>query len=202
MENKEAIIILPESNESAEYRTDIKGWVSADGHWYLDEHIARWAGATHIHCEECGEIIPKNGYIICDKCRDKKDKERYYAMPEGEWVSGVPVTMMDGDKYFWDEDDILEYVYNNEIKIEDMMLVICKPVCAREIEPDEYYGDDLPLEQRLEIVNKGLYDKIMKVNEYIRRYKPVLSWTPGKYRVREDKIYDLQKELDSDMANE
>jgi hypothetical protein len=203
MENKETAIILPESNESAEYREDIKGWVSADGHWYNNEQIARRAGATHIHCEECGEIIPKRGYVICEKCRDKENKERYYAMPEGEWVSGAPITMMDGDMFFWDEDDILEYVYNVDgTRIEDMRLVICEPTYAREIEPDEYYEYDLPLEQKLEEVNEGLYKKIMEVNEYIRINKPVLSWSPSKYRLKEDKIFELQKELDSDIANE
>ncbi len=202
MENKETAIILPESNESAEYRTDIKGWVSAGGHWYLDEHIARWAGATHIHCEECGEIIPKRWIYICDKCRDKKDKERYYAMPEGEWEVDAPITMVGGDIYFWDEDEILEYAYNYELRIENMMLVMCEPVYAREIEPDEYYEYDLPLEQKLEEVNEDLYNKIMGVNEYIREHKPILSWSPSKYRMKEDMVYELQKELDSDIANE
>ena len=56
-------IVMYDSPEAATYRTDIKGWVSRDGHFYGDngpsaEHGARWSGCTHMNCK-CGTSMRK-----------------------------------------------------------------------------------------------------------------------------------------------
>ena len=44
-------IVMRDSPESAQYRTDLKGWVSRDGFYFGDgpqgERTARYAGCTH-----------------------------------------------------------------------------------------------------------------------------------------------------------
>ena len=46
------VIIMEESPEAAEYRTDISGWVSCNGNYYgKDERMARYDGATHKEWE-------------------------------------------------------------------------------------------------------------------------------------------------------
>ena len=67
--------IFPESTEAATFMK-VEGWVSRDGRFYgKDERTARWGGATHIYCRECGEPCPKN-WLVCEACREKKDKEK------------------------------------------------------------------------------------------------------------------------------
>lgn len=58
---KEKIIILKDSPESCSYKTDLKGWVSANGFYYgEDKNLASYAGCTHYKCEKCEYIYPKN----------------------------------------------------------------------------------------------------------------------------------------------
>lgn len=52
-------MILPSSDEAAQQVT-VTGWRSREGLFYgNDERIARWAGATHVECSECGKPTPK-----------------------------------------------------------------------------------------------------------------------------------------------
>lgn len=60
--------------------------------------------------------------------------------------------------------------------------MICEPNYAWEIEPDEYYCDDLPEDRTLDDVYPELAEAIEKVNELIRKEEKPLSWGAGKYR--------------------
>jgi hypothetical protein len=45
-------VVMYESSEAASIQT-VTGWVGADGRfWGNDEHMARYCGATHRHCEK------------------------------------------------------------------------------------------------------------------------------------------------------
>jgi ribosomal protein S27AE len=59
-------------------------------------------------------------------------------------------------------------------------LIICDPVLATPIDPNEYYSDSLPDDGGT--VSDKLDDAFDRLNEVIRKEKP-LSWVPGKYAV-------------------
>jgi hypothetical protein len=106
-------IIMYDSPEAAEQIT-LTGWISKgkDGQfWYKDEHMARWAGCTHKKCD-CGNVMKKS-YTMCETCRAKAARERYLKLPFKEWDRVEPVTESWGDKYFFNEEDLIEYMMEN-----------------------------------------------------------------------------------------
>lgn len=175
-------IILYDSDEAASIKT-VTGWVSGKGiFWGENEHQARWGGCTHIKCE-CGNLASKS-YTHCENCRAKRERERYFALPFREY-KGEPVVIWNTDKYFFDEDSIIEYLEDNdETEVE---LLFCReekwtPVSSdiwEGIMPEDEY--DLPDELQTAL------DNLNKVIESL----PACSYFPGKerttYKLKEDK---------------
>lgn len=175
-------IILPESSEAATFRTGLSGWVDRSGFfWGTDEHQARWSGATHIHCDQCGEIILKRSY--CHTCHAKKERKRYEAMPKEPWNGEDLIYSFELDKYYSDIDSIDADAEENGISIAGMMLVFCDPVYASRIDIDGLFDDDLPDGARLYDVDRKLATMLRAVNLYIKKRPPILSYFPGKVAV-------------------
>jgi hypothetical protein len=176
MENE--MIVLETSDEAAHFVTGLSGWVSRSGRfWGADEHMARWEGCTHTTCG-CGKIMER-GWTKCPECRKKAADERFNAMPKKEWDGETPITLLGGDEYFFNREQLKEWCEDWETTPDKLQLVICEPNYACEIDSD-FYCDDLPEDQSLEDVAPELADKISEVNKYIRDKKPILSWGPGK----------------------
>ena len=181
--NKEEIVMY-DSAEAAEYRTDIKGWVSRHGRFFGDghdsEHLARWDGSTHRPCNLCGKAVEEKHYLACSGCREKRKRERYHAMPVGKWDGEVPLYSEFLDEYFNDTDEALDWMHcDNKTSaktLDDLMLVICEPVYARQIDED-FFCDELPEDGE---VPDDIADAIDAFNEVVKGYK--LSWVPGKAR--------------------
>ena len=168
-------IILGTSDEAAKIET-VTGWMSRTGRfWGKDERAARYDGSTHRLCS-CGEVIEKQGY--CRPCADKKEAEKFAAMERKEWDGKAMLYSQSADEYFHDSDQILDHCEEHECKPDDMQLVICEPVYAGEIDPNEYYHDDLPEDCE---VDGELADAFEELNKLIRESKLILSWMPGKF---------------------
>lgn len=176
--DKEEKIIFESSPEAASIQT-ITGWVSRDGRFWGNrpdsEAIARYAGATHKVCK-CGEIIVINGY--CHICYAKKEIEKYNSMERQEWNGKDGLHSQAFDEYCWDADDIDMLCEEEECIVDELRLIICEPVYAREIEPDEYYADNLPEDGETPDALQKFFNEL---NEQIREAKIILSWYPGKY---------------------
>lgn len=171
-------IILPTDDRAAEYRTNIKGWVSRLGHFYgEDEHLARYDGSTHNTCKNCGEPCEKH-WLICDKCRDKKEIEKYHAMPTKEWNGTDGLYSNSHDRWFWSWDELLDYCHDEDCTYDDLMLVIGEPTYATEIDPSEHYSDDLPEDGELPDDLRKPFDDL---NEFIRNNNIILSWVPSRF---------------------
>ena len=152
--------------------------MSAKGHFYgADEALARYDGSTHGKCSKCGNPCEKH-WLICDKCRDKKDIEKYHAMPKAEWNGTDGLYSNSHDEWFWNHDELDDYCADNDCAYEDLMLVIGEPTYAREIDPFEYYSDDLPDEGEMDT---DLQDAFIELNKFLRESKTILSWRPGKF---------------------
>jgi hypothetical protein len=172
-------IILFESEEAAKFVTGISGWVDREGRfWGKDERMARWSGCTHRKCEQCDTVIERL-YLICDACKLKKDIERYEALEKIDWDGNTPLYSHQIDKYFFDEDDLMFEIEENDCKPEEMRLVICRPNHLRQIDED-YFSDDLPEDGELPT---EITSALEVLNKVIREHEPV-SWSPSSKAIR------------------
>lgn len=169
-----------DSPESAAYKTDICGWVSRNGHfWGKDEHMARYDGCTHLKCK-CGKYFPKEGYMICPECRVIHDQETYSSFPKEKWDDKAPIATFGGGEYFWSREDLDEYLEDNNLKVEDLQLVFCKPLLLPQFDAYDLLYDYLPDDDR-EVPN-DIEDAVSALNEVLLKHKQ-LSWYPGKVAV-------------------
>lgn len=176
-------MILNTSDKAAEYRENISGWVSSTGRfWGYDEQMARWDGCTHVCCKNCNAPTNKR-YLICPKCREKNDKNVYKKRKTKIWQDDVMVYSDFLDKFFRDKEDVLDFCEENGYNIKDLRLLICEPLYAKEIDPNDYYWDDLP--EDLDEVPQGVQEAFDVLNETIAG-NFILSYIPTKYAVKLD----------------
>ena len=168
-------IIMADSPEAAEYKTGLSGWVSR-GQYFGDgpnaEDSARYHGCTHYVCKYCPAPAPKP-YTACQECRDKKDLERFYALPRADWDGKAMLYSEARSKYYADPDDAEDALDDGET-LADLRLVICKPNYVRQIDPDDFV-DDLPEDGELPPEVEAAMDTFNSAVAGI-----VLSWSPGK----------------------
>ena len=169
-----------DSPEAATYVTNIEGWIDVNRHFYGKgedgERMARWSSHTHKICE-CGNKMEKP-YTKCSDCRHKSAKERYDALPFKEWDGKEPICTWDGDTYFFREEDLIEYMMEDEDEpMKEIDLLICEPINYRPIDTetvaDETHEDWEPEDELLK--------KIDEFNAYLKTLHPH-SWTRGKIR--------------------
>lgn len=163
--------------EAATQKT-VTVWVSRHNRICQDEHCARYDGATHRACEQCGQPIEKH-WLICSDCRQKNEKAKYKAMPFKEWDRKAPLCIFGDDTYFFGEDDIEFYCEEHGCKEEDLELVICEPYKMPVLESD-FFEDCMPDDCDADLPDV-LADAIDQFNEIVQKQEP-LSWYPGKSR--------------------
>jgi hypothetical protein len=184
MEQEAKRVIMYDSPEAATYRKDIEGWVSIDniycGKGETGENLARYRSATHAKCE-CGAVIKTRTYKTCDACRHKKAIENYNKLPYRDY-DGSPVVEWNGDTYFFNEEDIENYLEDNEL--ESVNLLFCEENKWNKIEPD-YWEDITP--ENMEELPKKLQDALDNLNNIIDELPPC-SYSPGKIRTTYKKL--------------
>lgn len=169
-------IVMRDSPEAAQYRTDIKGWVSRDGRFFGDhqasEQDARYAGCTHVPCQRCGSPTPK-GHMQCSPCRAAHAAERYAAMPRASWDGTSMLYSQAKDQYYNTPADAAEDLEEGQT-LADLRLVICKPNYVRQIDPDyccDYLPEDGDVPARVAEAMEAFNAAVAGI---------VLSWSPGK----------------------
>jgi hypothetical protein len=184
MEQEAKKIIMYDSPEAATYRKDIEGWVSIDniycGKGETGENLARYRSATHTKCE-CGKVIKARTYLSCDECRHKKALENYNKLPFRKY-DGSPVSIWNDDTFFFNEDDIVDYLEDNGF--EEIDLLFCDKQYWNQIEPD-YWEDIMP--ENMDSLPKKLQDALDNLNKIISELPPC-SYLPGKIRTTYKKV--------------
>ena len=173
-------IILSTSAEAATYRTDIKGWVSRTGRYFgEDERLARYDGCTHSVCTACGAPAEKFR-IRCDACQANRAAEAWEALPLVEWDGETPLCIYPGDSYFFDVDQVRDYAAENDLKVSELRLALCKPIYAHKLEVEDW-ADELPEDGD---APEWLEEAISAFNAVIdiHRNDP-LAWMLGNQRV-------------------
>ncbi len=160
-------------------RVTLTGWVSSTGFFYgNDEHLARWAGCTHVKCKQCGAPTEKM-WTACEACRHKNDIDRYDALKKEKWDGATPLYSDAHDKYFFDFDELVDFlrdllVDDKSITVDDLRLKLCKPNMPREIDVD-HFSDDMPEDR--DDLPKAIEEAIEAFNAVMRAQAP-LSWSP------------------------
>jgi hypothetical protein len=179
MSNEKDEIILMDSDKAASLKT-VTGWVSRNGNFCGDnETLARWVGATHIKCEQCG-AVHKDGF--CQKCFDASRRAVYDAMPVVEWDTDCPVVIFGTNEYFWDFGDIETYAEDNDIPLSEMDLVLCVPRKPPPIDALELFSDYVPDDPDEHSIDQAVLDAVDALNKAIEAAPP-FSWTQGNQRV-------------------
>jgi len=180
-------MILNTSDEAARFVENVKGWVSRDGRFYGDdERSARWGGATHVPCADCGQPVEKN-WIRCEQCREKAEIERH-AKRERKRYDGGWVYSVTAQEFFEDEDALRDWLDDPDrnYTLESLRLVVCDPVYPHYIDADDLFCDDLPEDCSLRDVASELDEWIARANECIAgmiKCGSAISWRPGKFAV-------------------
>ena len=112
-----------------------------------DKHMASWCCCTHMICK-CGKEHSKS-WTKCVDCRAKLDHERWYAKPEVDWNGEWPIALADGDQYFFGEEALLDYIYEDadaddiEEIVSTLRLTSCSPNKPSHFDVNEYCCDQL-----------------------------------------------------------
>lgn len=165
------------SDQAAKFVTNLEGWVDRQGRfWGDDEHMARWSGATHIPCDKC-ETPTKKGFTQCESCREQNKIERYKALEKVIWDGKTPLYSEAHDEWFFDEESILDYLFEHETTPTKLRLVTSSPQYLNELDID-YFVDVLPEDDYC--LPDEVEEAMEAFNKVIRKSKPV-SWVPGQY---------------------
>lgn len=171
--------IILESDDKAASKRSVSGWVSRTGRFFgKNEDQARYDGCTHRPCD-CGKVFPKTEY--CRPCQQKKQIEKYDAMPFKEWDGETTLCLFEDETYFHSEEDVEDYIEDHDLKDEGIRLVICEPNYPPIVEEDhfdEVLAEDFCL---ADVASNLLDQKLTELNEVIQNHAP-FSWSPGKYR--------------------
>jgi len=149
--------------------------------------------ATHDDCKSCGVEFEKqySSSRYCSECEFKVSREKYLALPYIEWDGIVPVCIPNSDQYFFDSDEIEDYI--NEQKDCDpdspdyINLLICEPVPLRTLDY-EYWSDEMHEDWE---PSKELEEAVKALNIVIKS-QPTQSWLPSNIRTSYT-IDDLNK---------
>lgn len=173
--NTPETIILNTSDQAASIKTVI-GWVSRTGRfWGDDERMARYDGSTHKTCA-CGQIVKHSDH--CRTCQLSAELAEYEAMESKPWNGTDFLYSEAADCYFSNMSEIQDHCQRYDTTIEKLRLIICEPTYANEIDPSEYFIDELPEDGE---VPGEIADAFAVLNESIRQCGTPLSWHPGDY---------------------
>lgn len=182
MDNRKEEVVLSTSDAAASIKT-VTGWVSRSGRfWGDDERMARYDGCTHGVCD-CGATMDK-GYTKCEACRQTAEIERYNAKPKAEWDGESPLYSDAADRYFFDNDELADFITEHEGNISGLRFVICEPNRARPLDYD-HWGDDLPEDGDMPA---ALVAAIDALNAVVATLEP-LSYEPGQFAANANSVW-------------
>lgn len=175
--------------EGAEHRTGLSGWVCKTCRRFFgeEEHLARYCCAKDRPCqtEGCKNRTPSAGYIICDSCQETNRLKRWLALPEVAWDGETPLCLDDDDRYFFDADQLADYLADEEVKLEDLRLVICEKERPPRFDMTDFLCDHIP--EDMDIDNPEEIEQA--VEDWIKAHVPDI-WVAGKTRPTQASVLD------------
>lgn len=164
--------IFPEQDEAAVYKENIKGWISRHGQFFGDnEDGARYSGATHFRCDSCETTVNK-GRRLCQSCSNKFKTTRYATLTKEKWNGEALYSEM-FDEYFFDEDELIDFMQTNECMLDELLLVTCQLEPWPELDID-FFDEALPEDGDVPF---ELVEAVNAFNETVKKTKPI-TWYP------------------------
>ncbi len=174
--------------EDSAHRVTVEGWSCKEcGQFYGDkegaERAARYCCHTDAPCGVDGCTNRKSRHRIhCDSCYHKAKVKRYdteIVQEEDRRAPSnlCPLSMLDGDEYFFDLDSLLDHCEEHEIKPSDLFLVYCRPHDPPPFELSEHLSDYMP-EDYCSLPN---HEEAAKAEDAVNRYLDAnrpFSWYP------------------------
>lgn len=173
--------IIPFGSDEAAQLKSVTGWVSRRGIFYGDnERGARYDGCTHKPCEDCDELIPRDGLVCCQPCFAKRDAARFAKMPREKWDGETPLVIFNTDTYFFSEDGLDDYCTERGVARESLPLVICTPQMGGYVDALDLLQDVLVEDASEYDIPAPILEAVKQLNKAIEAAGP-MSWTQGKY---------------------
>lgn len=144
-------------------------------------HIEKYC--THDDCKVCGSEFEKEYEYdtLCSKCVHQKKVDRYQALELVEWDGETALVLFEDDLYFFNEDDIISYCEDREIRPSELMLVVCTTSNLSEIDWDHWMDE---VHENWE-PSSELERRLKEFNEFLAN-EPSNTWFEGKKRVTLD----------------
>lgn len=115
--------------------------------WGEDEHMARYCCCASRKCEGCDNRT-QTGRNQCSECNRKRTEQHYREMEVA--APSLPLSVMDDDKYFFSEDEIVEYCFDHLIHPTKLLLTNCEPVKPTFFDANDFWADELHEDSHLE----------------------------------------------------
>lgn len=132
----------------------------------------------------------------CDACMKQQRRESWYKKPAVEWDGQFPIGIWSDDSFFWDSDELLEYLdeYLDQpaetdadrlANIQDHWLTPCRPTRGRSLNLMDFLNDELP--EDTDDLPKGGQELEDAINAWLESIRP-LSWTMTGERLCPDSL--------------
>lgn len=177
-------VVLPEDAEQLIEQVNIDVWKVSDKKYFLTKESAIDHVITNKKCE-CGNLMQKY-HIKCSDCKNKErakeNENKYNKKPFQEWNGEDMLCLYNDDKFFSGEDDVLDYIEENELELTDLQLCICTPNHPPLIDYHVFCEDMMP-ENFDDIADLApeIAKKVDELNEFIKAQPPI-SWSEGPFR--------------------
>lgn len=166
---------LQAAYEAGAKPASMAGWACSQCRQFFHYEGGAKACCTHVRqCSGCNTLFRDTiPYSSCPDCRSKQEKELWEAKPIEEWDGKFPLSLWRDDKYFWDADDLLDYIEEiSDEAADSLQLVACEIQPPSLFEMSEFLCDDLAEGQEVDSVE---IDKT--VNDWIAANKPPVYWS-------------------------
>jgi hypothetical protein len=152
--------------------------------FFIDDSSAKYCCSTSHACA-CGGRADKSR-TACKVCCEKLAAEEWAAKESHEWDGEFPLSLDDDDKFFWNSEDLEDYILDNEIcDSSGIRLTKCEKQVPRSFSMIDYLDDDIHEDSTIDHSDTEEIDKI--VNDWISENVP-------------DLFYGTRKKLDVDQV--
>lgn len=173
-------VIMYDSPEAAQLVT-VTGWATKDGRFFGDnEHLARYHGSTHKHCDNNEDHAAYRSNSYCELCATAKRIEVFNAMPVVEWGGDTPLNLFDTDLYFYESGQILDHCDEYGLDPAGLQLVLCEPNHMHTIDADDHWADVFEEDA---LLPSEVERALNELNAAIEEHGKSVSWSPGNKRV-------------------
>lgn len=177
-------IILPEDAEQLIEQVNIDVWKVSDKKYFLTKESAIDHVITNKKCE-CGNLMNKYNskcYNCLNVDRKEENEKKYIRKPFQEWDGETPLCLYNDDKFFFSEDEVFDYLVENNLTQGEIQLCICSPNNPPQIDYYVFCEDIMPENvDDIRDLAPEIMKKIDELNEFIKTQKPI-SWTEGLFR--------------------